>query len=44
VRDAEKDGKPQLIRLWNEIKEDEQNHLKMLREKLVKEVKEDKFG
>jgi rubrerythrin len=44
VRDAEKDGKPQLIRLWNEIKEDEQNHLKMLREELVKEVKEDKFG
>ena len=44
VRDAEKDGKPQLVRLWDEIKEDEQNHLKMLREELVKEVKEDKFG
>ena len=44
VRDAEKDGKPELIKLWNKIKEDEQNHLKMLREELVKEVKEDKFG
>jgi hypothetical protein len=44
VRDADKDGKPELIRLWNKIKEDEQNHLKMLREELVKEVKENKFG
>ena len=44
VRDAEKDGKPELIKLWNKIKEDEQNHLKMLREELVKEVKENKFG
>ena len=44
VRDADKDGKPELIRLWNKIKEDEQNHLKMLREELVKEVKQNKFG
>jgi len=44
LRDAEKDGKPELVRLWNEIKEDEQKHLKMLREELVKEVKQDKFG
>jgi rubrerythrin len=44
VRDAEKDGKPELVTLWNKIKEDEQNHLKMLREELIKEVKEDKLG
>ena len=43
VRDAEKDGKPELIGLWNKIKEDEQRHLKVLREELIKEVKEDKF-
>jgi hypothetical protein len=42
-RDAEKDNKPELLILWNTIKEDEQNHLKMLREELVKEVKENKF-
>ena len=44
VRDAEKDGKPELVKLWNKIKEDEQNHLQMLKEELVKEVKEEKFG
>ncbi len=42
VRDAEKDNKPELINMWNTIKEDEQNHLKMLREELVREVKENK--
>lgn len=44
MRDAERDGKPQVIMLWNKIKGDEQNDLNLLREKLVKEVKEDKFG
>jgi len=43
VRDAEKDNKPQLAKLWNAIKEDEQNHLKMLREELVREAKENKL-
>lgn len=43
VRDAEKDNKPELIKMWNTIKEDEQNHLKMLREELVREVKENKL-
>ncbi len=43
VRDAEKDNKPELINMWNTIKEDEQNHLKMLREELVREVKENKL-
>jgi hypothetical protein len=43
VRDAEKDGRPELLKLWNTIKEDEQNHLRMLREELVKQIKENKF-
>ena len=43
MRDAEKDNKPELVKMWNSIKEDEQNHLKMLREELVKEVKEDRL-
>jgi hypothetical protein len=43
IRDAEKDGKPELVKMWNSIKEDEQNHLKMLRNELIKEVKENTF-
>lgn len=43
LRDAEKDNKPELVKMWNSIKEDEQSHLKMLREELVKEVKEDRL-
>lgn len=43
MRDAEKDKKPELIKMWNAIKEDEQNHLKMLREELIREVKENKL-
>jgi hypothetical protein len=43
IRDAEKDKKPELIKLWSSIKQDEQNHLKMLREELVREVKENEL-
>jgi vacuolar-type H+-ATPase subunit H len=43
VRDAEKDNKPELAKMWNAIKEDEQKHLKMLREELVREAKENKL-
>jgi rubrerythrin len=43
MRDAEKDSKPELAKLWNTIKEDERNHLKMLREELVREAKEDRL-
>ena len=43
LRDAEKDNKPELVKLWNSIKEDEQNHLKMLRDELIKEAKENKL-
>lgn len=44
IRDAEKDNKPELVKLWNTLKEDEQNHLKMLRNQLIKEIKQNKFG
>ena len=45
IRDAEKDNKPELVKLWNMIKEDEQNHLKMLRNELIKGIKnQNKFG
>ena len=40
IRDAEKDNKPELVKLWNMIKEDEQNHLKMLRTELSERVSE----
>jgi hypothetical protein len=43
MRDAEKDSKPELAKLWNTIKEDEQNHLKMLRQELIREAKEDRL-
>ena len=43
VRDAEKDKKPELVKLWSTIKEDEQKHLQMLRDELVKAVKENKL-
>ncbi|MDQ3852940.1 MAG: hypothetical protein M3299_08915 [Thermoproteota archaeon] len=43
IRDAEKDNKPELVKLWNTIKEDEQNHLKMLRNELIKEIKQNEF-
>ena len=42
IRDAEKDNKPELLNLWNTIREDEQNHLKMLRNELIQEIKENK--
>jgi hypothetical protein len=31
IRDADKDKKPELVKLWSTMKEDEQKHLKMLR-------------
>ncbi len=43
IRDAGKDNKPELMKLWSTMKEDEQKHLKMLREHLVREVKENKL-
>jgi rubrerythrin len=44
IRDAEKDNKPELVKLWNKIKEDEQNHLKMLRNELAIEFRKNESG
>jgi hypothetical protein len=44
TQDAEEDNKPELVKLWNTIKEDEQNHLKMLRKELIKAIKQSKSG
>jgi len=38
VRDSKKDNMPELAKLWTSIKEDDQIHLKMLREELVREA------
>ncbi len=43
IRDAEKDNKPELVNMWNTIKVDEQNHLRMLRNELIKEIKQNEF-
>jgi hypothetical protein len=43
IRDAEKDNKPELGRLWTSMKEDEQNHLRKLREELVRAVRDKKL-
>jgi rubrerythrin len=40
MRDAEKDEKPELTRMWEQIKVDEQKHLGMLREELIRQVRE----
>lgn len=42
LRDA-KDNKPELIKLWTSMKEDEQGHLKMLREELIREIRDNKL-
>ena len=38
IRDAEKDNKPELVKLWSTMKKDEQKHLKMLLEHLVEKT------
>lgn len=43
IRDAEKENKPQLLKLWNTIKQDEQKHMQMLKGELAKEVREEPF-
>ena len=43
IRDAEEDNKPELIILWKKMKEDEQNHLKMLKEELVGQVRQSRL-
>jgi hypothetical protein len=47
IRHAEKDNRPELVKLWNKIKDDddddEQNHLKMLRNVLIGETRDNRF-
>jgi hypothetical protein len=45
IRHAEKDDRPGLVKLWNKIKDDddEQNHLKMLRNVLIEETRDNRF-
>jgi hypothetical protein len=43
IRDAEEDNKPELIILWKKMKEDKQNHLKMLKEELVGQVRQSRL-
>lgn len=43
IQDARKDNRPHLIDIWNEMKRDKEKHLKMLRESLEREAKEEKL-
>ena len=44
IEDAKKDNRSQLAEVWNEIKRDKEKHLRMLREALEKESKEQKLS
>ena len=44
IEDARKDGRDQLVDLWNEIKSDKQKHLNKLRQCLEQEAKQGKLG
>jgi hypothetical protein len=41
--DAQKANRPDLVNMWNTIKQDRQKHLAMLREALEKEAKQEKL-
>jgi hypothetical protein len=43
IQDARKDNRPHLIDIGNEMKRDKEKHLKMLRESLEREAKEEKL-
>jgi hypothetical protein len=43
VDDARKDNRPELVNLWNTMKEDNQRHIDMLRGALSKEAKENRL-
>jgi hypothetical protein len=43
IEDARKDNRPHLVDMWNEMKRDKEKHLKMLREALEREAKEEKL-
>jgi vacuolar-type H+-ATPase subunit H len=44
IEDAKKDSRQHLVEIWNEMKRDKEKHLRMLREALEKEAKEQKLN
>ena len=44
IEDARKDNRTQLVETWNEMKRDKEKHLRMLREALEKEAKEQRLN
>jgi len=44
IEDAKKDNRQQLVEIWTQMKRDKEKHLRMLREALEKEAKEQKLN
>jgi rubrerythrin len=44
IQDAENANRSDLVDMWNQIKQDRQRHLQMLRQALEKEAKQDKLS
>ena len=44
IQDAQSDGRQNLVDLWNEIKQDKQDHLSRLTECLEQEAKDEKLS
>lgn len=40
IDDAQAANRPELVNMWNTIRQDEQKHLQMLKEALAKDVRE----
>ena len=43
IRDAEQYNRPHLVEIWKTLKQDSQNHVRVLREALEKEAHEEKL-
>jgi rubrerythrin len=44
IQDAQTANRSDLVNIWNQIKQDRQRHLQMLRQALEKEAKQDKLS
>lgn len=44
IQDAQNANRSDLVDMWNQIKQDRQRHLQMLRQALEKEAKQDKLS
>ena len=44
IQDAQNANRSDLVDIWNQIKQDRQRHLQMLRQALEKEAKQDKLS